>query len=66
MIYLINFHFMHFTPMVKQGVKLFRLGLKKLNNCIWKGEKDQKKYIGRWLRGQSTLRVQGLGKPDQI
>lgn len=52
--------------MVKQRVELCKLGPKKLKNCICKGKKDQKKYIGRWLRGQSILRVQGLGKPDQI
>lgn len=60
-IYQINFQLTYFMATVKQGVKLCKLGLQKLNNCIYRGEKDQKKY-----KGQSTLRAQGLGKTDQI
>lgn len=64
-IYLINFQLTYFMSMVKQGVKLCKLVLKKINNCIYKGEKNQQKYTGRWFRGQSTFRVQGLGKLNQ-
>lgn len=64
-IYLINFQLTYFMAMVKEGVKLCKLVPKKINNCIYKGEKNQKKYTGRWFRGQSTFRVQGLGKLNQ-